>query len=67
MLGHPFLQGRPQSTQITTINMYLLEKHNVHIQYHGNHIEVKKFKDMLEIDMLRNSSQNPLGVLKDDF
>ena len=28
---------------------------------------LKEFKDMLEIDMLRNSSQNPLGVLKGDF
>ena len=42
MLGHPVFQSR-QATQITTINIYLLNeiKHNVHIQCHGNYIEVK--------------------------
>ena len=34
---------------------------------HGNDIEVKKFSNMLEIDILRNSSSKYLGVLLGDF
>ena len=30
---------------------------------HGNYMMMKKFNDMLEIDILRNSSQKNLGVL----
>ena len=30
-------------------------------------MEMGKFSDMLEIDILRNSSQNLLGVLRDAF
>ena len=30
-------------------------------------MEMKKFNDMLEIDILRNSSQKKLGVLRDGF
>ena len=49
--------------------MYFLNevKHNVHIQCHGNYIELKMFNYMLEIDILRNSSQMFGGVLKGDF
>ena len=35
--------------------------HIVHIQYHGNYIEVKKINDKLEMYILRNSSQFPEG------
>ena len=36
-------------------------------QCHRNYIEVNKFNNMLEIDILRNSSQKLLGVLRVDF
>ena len=42
-----FFQGRPQYTQITTINMYFLIeiRHNTLIQYHENYfIEVEKLQ-----------------------
>ena len=32
-----------------------------------NHLEMKKFNYMLDIDILRKSSQNILGVLKGVF
>ena len=56
-------------TQITTTNMFLLNeiKHNVHIQRHGSYTEVNKNNEMLEIDILKNSSQNIFGTLKGDF
>ena len=58
IFGRPVFQGKPPFTQITTINMHLLNeiKHGVHIHAHGNYIEVKNINDMLEIDLLRNSS-----------
>ena len=34
---------------------------------HGNYMMMKKFNDMLEIDILRNSSQKNLGVLTGAF
>ena len=34
---------------------------------HGNYMMMKKSNDMLEIDILRNSSQNFLGVLMAAF
>ena len=51
-------------TQISTINMYKFIKirHDILIQCHGNYMEIKEFNYMLEIDILRNSSQNLLGV-----
>ena len=56
-------------TQITNISKYLLNelKHNVHVKCHGNYTEMKEFNHMLEIDILKNSSQKTLGVLKGDF
>ena len=44
ILGYPSFQERPQYTQITTVNMYLLIeiRHNCLIQCRGNHIEVAK-------------------------
>ena len=53
---------------ISTINIneFIKTRHNgysIHIQYHGNHMEGKKFNYMLEINILRNSSQIFLGVL----
>ena len=51
--------------------MYLLNeiKHNVHMHYAMQLIILRwnKINYMLEIDILRNSSQNHLGVLKGDF
>ena len=56
---HPISLGRPQYSQITTINVYLPNeiKHNIHILCHGNYIEVEKIDYMLEIDILRNYSK----------
>ena len=34
---------------------------------YGHYMEMKKVNYMLEIDILRNSSQNDLGVLKGAF
>ena len=41
---HPIFQGRYHYTQITSLNIYLHNeiKHNVHIKWHGNYIEVSK-------------------------
>ena len=39
-------------------------RHDILIQCHGNKMEMKKFNYILEIDILRNSSQIVLGVLK---
>ena len=60
IVRHPVIEGRLQFTQITTINKHLLIKirQNNLIRCHGNYIEVNKFDHMLEIDILRNSSQN---------
>ena len=41
--------------------------YNILIQYHGNYMEMKIFNYMLEIDILRNFSQNFLGVLRGAF
>ena len=38
--------------------------HDVLIQWHGTSMEMKKINYMLEIDILRSSSQIYLGVLK---
>ena len=37
------------------------------MQGHGNYMMMKKFNDVLEIDILRNSSQKNLGVLMGAF
>ena len=42
-------------------------RHDILIQCHGNYMEMKKFNYMLEIDILRNSSQFIWGVLRDIF
>ena len=39
--------------------------YNIHVQCHGNYIEVEKFNYRLEIDILRNCSLKDLGVLRD--
>ena len=41
--------------------------HNILIQCHGNGMEMNKFNYKLEIDILRNSSQKNLGVLRGAF
>ena len=42
-------------------------RHNILIQCHGNYMEMKKFNYMPEIEILRNSSQKYLGVLRGAF
>ena len=42
-------------------------RHNVLIRWHGNYIMMKKFVYMLEMVILRNSSQKDLGVLRGNF
>ena len=42
-------------------------RHDILIQCHGNYMEMKIFNHMLEIDILRNSSQSFLGVLEGCF
>ena len=37
------------------------------LQCHGNHMEMKKFNYMLEIDILRNSSPKKLGAQRGAF
>ena len=61
--------GGPQHTQISTINMYRFIKirHDILMQCHGNYMEMKKFNYMIEIDILRNSSQKSLAVLRGAF
>ena len=39
-------------------------RHDILIQCHWIHMEMEKFKYMLEIDILRNSSQKNWGVLR---
>ena len=46
-----YILSGPQYIQISTI------KHNILILCHEYYIEMKKIKYMLEIDILRNSSQ----------
>ena len=69
LLGVQIFKGGTQYTQISTINMYKFIKirHDILIQCHGNYMEIRKFNYMLEIEILRNSSQNILGVLRGAF
>ena len=68
-LGGQIFKGGPQYTQISTINMYKFIKirQDILLQCHGNHMEMKRFNYMLEIDILRNCSQKDLGVLGSAF
>ena len=43
---------------------FIIIRHDILIQCHGNYMEMKKFNYMLEIYILRNSSQKLLGVLR---
>ena len=67
--GRQKFKGGPQYTHISTINMYefIFIRHDILIQYHGNYMEMKEFNYMLEIGILRNSSQKLLGVLRGAF
>ena len=49
--------------------MYIFIKirHDNLIQGHGSYMMMKKFNYMLEIDILRNSSQKNVGVLRGAF
>ena len=49
--------------------MYLLNeiKHNVHKQYHGNYIDVKKLISCWKLAFKKKTSQKVLGVLKGYF
>ena len=42
-------------------------RHDILIQCHGNYMKMKKLKYLFEIDILRNSSQKNLGVLRGAF
>ena len=66
-MGRPPLQGRPQCTGITTINMYFLIeiRHNILIQC--PRIVLMEFDNMLEIDISRNYLLMKFGVLRGDF
>ena len=68
-LGPPKFLGGPEFTQISTINMneFITKRRNILIQCHGNYMELKIFNYMLEIDIIRISSQNLLGVLRGAF
>ena len=44
--------------------IFIKIRHDILIQGHGNYIMMKKFNYMLEIDILINSSQKNLGVLR---
>ena len=64
--GYPISQGRPQYSQITTMNTHLLVE--IRHELLMNYIEVKKFNnDSIKIDIFSNSSQNVIGVLMGDF
>ena len=69
IFGGPNFQGGQQCTQNSTINMYKFIKirHDILIQCHGNYMEMRKFNYMLELEILRNSSQKFLGVLRGAF
>ena len=60
--GRPLFLVRVQSTQIITINMYLLIEMMYNILI-WDYIEVKKLEFNVEIDILRNHSQIILSVL----
>ena len=49
--------------------MYIFIKirHDTLKQGHGNYMTMKKFNYMVEIDILRNSSQKKLGVPRGAF
>ena len=69
IFGCQHFQGGLQSTQISTINMckFIKIRHDILIQCHWNYIEMKEVNYMLEIGILRNSSQKDVGVLRDAF
>ena len=66
--GRYHKKGGPQYTQISTISLYeyIKIRHDILIQCHWNYMKIKKIFCMLEIDILRNSSQNR-GVLTGAF
>ena len=69
--GHPILQTRPQYSQITTTNMVFtyLNKANFSTQCHIGFISRLKFffNNKSENHILRNHSQNNLGILRGDL
>ena len=69
ILGRPNFEGGSQYTHISTINMYKFIKirHDIIKQCHGNYEEMIKFNYKLEIEILRNSPQKDLGVLRGAF
>ena len=58
-----------RGAQISPINMYKFIKirHDILIQCHGNCMEMKNVNYMQEIDILRDSSQKKLDVLRVGF
>ena len=69
IFGHPNSYGGPQYSQVSTINKYkfIERRHDILIQCQWNYMEMEKLKYMLKIDILRNSSQKNLGVLRGAF
>ena len=49
------------------MNKFIESRHDILIQCNENNMEMKKINYMLEIDILRNSSQKNLGVLRGAF
>ena len=69
ILGHSIFQGKPNILRLQ-LYIYVLPieiRHNVHMQYHGNYIEVKIINYMLEFDTLRNFPQKQIGSPKGCF
>ena len=68
-LGVHNFKGDHNILIISTINMHksIKIRHDILIQCHGNYMEIKEFNYILEIDILRNSSQRFLGVLRGAF
>ena len=69
ILGRPNFKKGPQYIQISTINMFKVIKirHDILIKCHWIYVEMTTFNYMLEIVILRISSQNNLGVLRGAF
>ena len=59
-----FLGGPQYTQQISTINMYKFIRIRHEIPIHCQGMEMIKFNYMLEIDIVRSSTQNLLGVLR---
>ena len=63
-IGCPKIFGPPNFKGDKNLSKYgMISLNNVN----GNHMEMRRFSHMLEIDIFRNSSQKDLGVLMGAF